>query len=73
MEEYRADREKLEADIADMHNVPPVPDFSALRAFLAVDVGGIYTGMEKAEKRRFWRGILRQITFMEDRSIVLTY
>lgn len=73
MEEYRADREKLEADIAAMNNAPPVPDFSALRAFLAVDVGEIYTGMEKAEKRRFWRGILRQITFCEDRSIVLSY
>jgi DNA invertase Pin-like site-specific DNA recombinase len=73
IEEYRADREKLEADLAGLHNTPPAPDFSALRAVLSVNIEEIYTGMDNAEKRRFWRGILKQITFREDRSIVLSY
>ena len=73
IEEYKADREKLEADLATLHNVPALPDFSALRALLSSNIEDIYTGMENAEKRRFWRGILKQITFMEDKSIILTY
>lgn len=73
IEEYKADREKLEADLAALHNVPALPDFSALRAVLSVNIEEIYTGMDNAEKRRFWRGILKQITFSEDRSIVLSY
>ena len=73
IEEYRADREKLEADLAALHNVPALPDFSALRALLSSNIEDIYAGMENAEKRRFWRGILKQITFMEDKSIILTY
>lgn len=73
IEEYKADREKLEADLAALHNVPALPDFSALRALLSSNIEDIYTGMENAEKRRFWRGILKQITFMEDKSIILTY
>lgn len=73
LEEYRADRERLEADLAALRNVPEKPDFSALQALLAVNIEDLYAGMDNAEKRRFWRGILKQITFSEDRSVVLTY
>ena len=73
LEEYRSDRERLEADLAALRNVPEKPDFSALQALLAVNIEDLYAGMDNAEKRRFWRGILKQITFSEDKSIVLTY
>lgn len=69
LEEYKRDRETLERQLADMKKAPRESDFDSLKALLSVDIETLYEGMDRAEKRRFWRGIVKKIEFGEDRSI----
>ena len=71
--EYKRDREAIEKQMAEMKNAPTEPDFDSLRALLDVDIETLYEGMNKAERRRFWRGIVSEITWGEDKSIKIKY
>lgn len=71
--EYKRDREAIEKQLAEMKNAPTEPDFDSLRALLDVDIETLYEGMNKAERRRFWRGIVTEITWGEDKSIHIKY
>ncbi len=71
--EYKRDREALERQLAEMKTAPKEPDFDSLRVLLETDIETLYRGMKKAERRRFWRGIVKEITWGEDKSIRIGY
>lgn len=71
--EYKRDREEIERQLSSMKNAPTEQDFDSLRALLDVDIETLYEGMNKAERRRFWRGIVSEITWGEDKSIHIRY
>lgn len=61
LEEYKRDRETLERQLAEMKNAPKESDIDSLRALLSSDIETLYQGMDKAERRRFWRGLIARI------------
>ena len=72
LDEYKADREKIAAQIealqAEAADEPTV-NTEALKQLQGLDLRGIYDGMYPGEKRRFWRAIIKVIWFDEERNI----
>ena len=54
---------------AEQEAPPPERDIEPLREILAIDFDSIYKTFTQEEKRRFWRGIIKEIVF-NDREIV---
>ena len=54
---------------AEQEAPPPERDIEPLREILAIDFGSIYKTFTQEEKRRFWRGIIKEIVF-KDKEIV---
>lgn len=76
LEEYKADKERYLATIEELEQEaqkPPETDLGGLRELLATNFEEVYTHMEKPEKRRFWRAILKEIRFSKDRTIDLVF
>lgn len=71
--EYKRDREAIEKQLTEMKSDPTEPNLDSLRALLDVDIETLYHGMTKAEKRRFWRGIVSEIRLREDGTIRIKY
>ena len=70
-EDYLNDDADLKAQIAKAESElpPPEKDMEPLKELLKTDFEGIYKTLEPEEKRRFWRGIIKQI-HLKDRQIV---
>ena len=70
-EEYFAQDAEIKALIAkaEQEAPPPERDIEPLREILAIDFGSIYKTFTREEKRRFWRGIIKEIVF-KDKDIV---
>lgn len=73
IDEYKHDRERLEAEMDTIPQPPPETDVEALRSLLETDVEKLYQTFTEAEKRRFWRGIVDSIRFGVDRSIEIVW
>ena len=76
LEEYKTDKERYLATIEELEHEtqkPPETDLGGLRELLATSFEEVYTHMEKPEKRRFWRAILKEIRFSKDRTIDLVF
>lgn len=79
IEEYKSDREDYEKQIAELRAEqsadPELEKASVenLRAILQMDINGIYQDLSPEERRRFWRGIIRTISFGKDRSIKVEF
>ena len=72
LDEYKADREKITAQIEALQAEAaeePTVNTEALKELQGLDLRGIYDGMDPGEKRRFWRAIIKVIWFDEERNI----
>lgn len=72
LEEYKADKETLTAQIEALQAEAaeePTVNAEALKQLQGMNFRGIYEGMEPDEKRRFWRAIIKVIWFDEERNI----
>ena len=76
IEEYKADKEKIIAQIeaiqAEAAEEPAV-NTEALKALQGMNIRGIYEGMDQEEKRRFWRAIVKVIWFNQQRDITVEF
>lgn len=68
LEEYKADRQKYESEIATL-GAPVKHDFTPLETALQLVVEERYTTFTQEKKRAFWRSIIDHITFDKDRKI----
>ena len=73
LDEYKADRERLQAELDAIPEPQPETDVNALRSLLETDVEKLYQTFTGAERRRFWRGIVDSIRFGADRSIDIVW
>lgn len=79
IEEYKADKESFEAQIESLRSkmgCDPQVDtgaVEALKALSQMDFCGIYEDLSQEERRRFWRGIIRCITFGADREYKIDF
>lgn len=74
LDEYKADKESYLAQIEELTvETPREADPAPLRELLRTDFEEMYDDMEKPEKRRFWRAVLKEIRFGMDRSIDLYF
>ena len=72
LEEYKADKETLTAQIEALQAEAaeePTVNTEALKQLQGMNFRGIYEGMEPDEKRRFWRAIIKVIHFDQERNI----
>lgn len=62
IEEYKADREALEAHIAALAPSPQPVDLSAVKSLINGPFTAIYDTLTSAEKRYIWRSVIKSIT-----------
>lgn len=72
MDEYRADRERLEAELSYIADTPK-KDFAEIRDLLDHTIGEIYETFSPEEKRFFWRAVVKEIKFGADKSIGIVF
>lgn len=70
-EDYLKDDAELKALIAKAESEAPPPERNVepLRELLNTDFEGVYKTLDQEEKRRFWRGLIKEIKF-DDKQIV---
>ena len=61
LEEYRIDKATLMKQIEELAPETPSEPPQAILALQGMDVKAIYEMFTKEEKRRFWRGIIKEI------------
>lgn len=68
--EYLAETAELKAAIekAQLEAPPPARDVEKYKQLLALDYKAAYAEMEKIDKQRFWRSIIKQIHMDENRN-----
>lgn len=75
MEEYKADKlallEKIENLEKPQDTLPDAPE--SLYSLKGIKLDKIYGELTQAEKRRFWRGIIKDIYFYQDRSVEVVF
>lgn len=72
LDEYKEDKEKYQKQIEELEQDEQKPseiDLDGLRALLNTSFEEMYAHMDRTEKRRFWRAILKEIRFGMDRTI----
>lgn len=72
MQEYKADRQRLESELAQIRTEPK-QDFTELENLLKLTMGEIYGTFSAEEKRRFWRELVKEIRFGSDKKIFVVY
>ena len=68
---YKADRAALLAQVEDLQARAArrsTEDVGGLKRLLSPDLWTLYEDFSRAEKRRFWRGIIGRIEFSADRQ-----
>lgn len=74
LEEYKTDKEEYQKQIEELSDESPrEADPEQLRKLLETNFEEVYWKMERPEKRRFWRAILKEIRFGKDRTIDLYF
>lgn len=75
MDEYKTDREQVEAEISDLATEQPRQgsDLSSLKELLATDFESLYGTFTPAEKRFFWRSIIKEIRFDRNRNYEIIF
>jgi hypothetical protein len=69
LEEYRKDKQELIDQIASLAPVTPSEPPQAILALQGLNISEIYEMLTKEEKRRFWRGIIKEIRVDHDGNI----
>lgn len=75
LEEYKTDKERLLADLASIPTEQQADEtaLDALRSLVGLNLEEIYTGMTRAEKRLFWRSVVKEIRFDKDRNFFVDF
>lgn len=76
IDEYKEDKAVYLSCIADLKEKagkPPQTDLNALRQLNNKDFRVIYEGFTKEERRRFWRGIIKEIRHGSDKTIEVDF
>lgn len=73
IETYRKDKADYEQQLTELSRPAPIRDVSALKDLLGTDIEDIYWSFSPANKRRFWRGIVKEIRWSADRSFVVVF
>ena len=76
LDEYKTDKTALNAQISELKSEavkPSQESINALKSLNNKDFGGIYATFTTAERRQFWRGIVKEIRFDSDRSIEVIF
>ena len=62
LDEYKIDRAKFEQQLDELPDVIESPkDMSGIKKFLNSDFESVYSQLNNLEKRRFWRGMIKEI------------
>ena len=69
LEEYRVDKATLVKQIEELAPVEPSEPPQAILALQGLNISEIYEMLTKEEKRRFWRGIIKEIRVDHDGNI----
>jgi hypothetical protein len=69
LEEYRVDKATLMKQIEELAPVEPSEPPQAILALQGLNISEIYEMFTKEEKRRFWRGIIKEIRVDHDGNI----
>ena len=69
LEEYRLDKSILLKQIEELAPVTPSEPPQAILALQGLNISEIYEMLTKEEKRRFWRGIIKEIRVDHDGNI----
>ena len=72
LEEYKTDREELETELADLKD-EPIQDTTALKILLASPFEEIYADLSEADRRFFWRSIIKEIRFANSQDITVIF
>ena len=73
IETYKKDKADYEQQLTELSRPAPIRDVSALKDLLGTDIEDIYWSFSPANKRRFWRGIVKEIRWSADRSFVVDF
>lgn len=75
LEEYKADKERLLTDLASIPTEQRADEtaLEALRSLVGLNLEEIYTGMSRAEKRLFWRSVVKEIRFDSERHFFVDF
>lgn len=75
LDEYKRDREQIDTEIASLRpvNAPRSHDTTQLKEILAKDIESLYGSFTASEKRYFWRSIIKEITFDQNRNIKVEF
>lgn len=71
-EEYDTEYLKLDKKLKalDIEEKPQERNLDALKGLLETDYRGLYSQLTKENKKAFWRGIIKEFTFDENKQIV---
>ena len=69
LDEYRRDREKLEA----LSEPPEVHNLDQIRKVLSTDFESLYASFTPLQKRRFWRLLIKEIKWTADRQVIIEW
>lgn len=76
IEEYKHDKALYLGRIADLStevDKPPRIDRNALKQLNGADFRDVYASLSREERRRFWRGIIKEIRFGLDKRIEVDF
>lgn len=71
LNEYKADRERMERELADIKEPQPVPK-EQIEALSGI-ASDIYATFSRAEKRIFWRMVIKKITFTDNKHLDIEF
>lgn len=75
LEEYKQDKERLLDELASIPTGQQADEsaLDALRSLVGLNLEEIYTGMSRAEKRLFWRSVVKEIRFDSERHFFVDF
>ena len=75
LEEYKQDKERLLDELASIPTEQQADEsaLEALRSLVGLNLEEIYTGMSRAEKRLFWRSVIKEIRFDSERHFFIDF
>lgn len=76
LDEYKADKTAFTARIEELRrdqDKTPAVDLDALKRLNGADFVHIYATLDRTEKRRLWRGIIKEIQFDSNRDIKVIF
>ena len=73
LDEYKAEKAKIEAELTSLEVVEPVRDYSGIIALIGDDLEERYQAWAEEERRHFWRQIIKEIRIGKDRKITVEF